>query len=137
MANYEVAVKSGSSDIHIRVFSTFTDALTPVPAEIGQLDNQLVQFFDSHTVPSKYPTNKQVGRRLGFGSPTTRFESTKKRVTPPPHKSKSNSHPDDAPATEHGERGEFHEEESLRVPGQGPGLGPLHGRAGGQRVGCV
>ncbi len=59
MANYDVAV--AGSDVHLRVFSTFTEALTPVPAEIGQLENQLVQFFDSHTVPSKYPTDTQVG----------------------------------------------------------------------------
>lgn len=145
MANYEVAVKGGSSDIHIRVFSTFTDALTPVPAEIGQLDNQLVQFFDSHTVPSKYPTETQVGSGcLGLGSQSDvsiRFVSHDHKFC---HRQEIAQHrhqpinrnriPDDAPAAERAERGELHEEEPLRVPGQGPGLGPLQGRAGGQRV---
>lgn len=64
MAHYEVAVGE-KSDVHLRVFSTFTEALTPLPAEIGQMDHQLVQYFDSHTLPSKYPTETQVrvGRR--------------------------------------------------------------------------
>lgn len=149
MANYEVAVKGGSSDIHIRVFSTFTDALTPVPTEIGQLDNQLVQFLDSHTVPSKYPTDTQVGRCRGLGSPTNRLDSfrinrqfCRRQEIAQHHRQTTNRNrnrnriPDDAPAAERAERGEFHEEEPLRVPGQGPGLGPLQGRAGGQRVSC-
>lgn len=59
MAHYEVAV-GDKSDVHLRVFSTFTEALTPLPAEIGQMDHQLVQYFDSHTLPSKYPTETQV-----------------------------------------------------------------------------
>lgn len=150
MANFEVAVKGGS-DIHIRVFSTFTDALTPMPAEIGQMDNQLVQFFDSHTVPSKYPTDTQVRMfavrvRVGVGG-----KSEDESIHPVhsvlildrssflPLDSKHNAFchlppTDDASAAERGERGEFYQAEPLRVPGQGPGLRPLRESAGRQRV---
>lgn len=60
LVNYEVKLPSSASEVNLGVFTTFTDALTPVPAEILQKDVQLVQYFDSHTVPSKYPTQTQA-----------------------------------------------------------------------------
>lgn len=60
LVHYEVTIPGGTSEANLQVFATFADALTPMPAEITQGENQLVQYFDSHTVPSKYPTLSQT-----------------------------------------------------------------------------
>jgi len=60
LAHYEVQVPGGMTEATIQVFATFAGALTPLPAEIAQGENQLVQYFDSHTVPSRYPTATQT-----------------------------------------------------------------------------
>lgn len=60
LAHYDVQVPGGMVEATFQVFATFAGALKPLPAEIAQSENQLVQYFDSHTVPSLYPTTTQT-----------------------------------------------------------------------------
>ena len=51
--------KKNKSKINIKVSAVFTEALVPYPAEITQLEKQLVQFTDSHYITTPYHTESQ------------------------------------------------------------------------------
>ena len=54
---YSVDIAEASTSF--KIVAVFTDSLIPYPAEIGQSDNQLVLYTDSHYFFSPYLTQTQ------------------------------------------------------------------------------
>lgn len=53
------SVPVSESNVALKVVAVFTDILVPFPAEIGQHDNQMVLFSNSHFFCSPYTTQSQ------------------------------------------------------------------------------
>lgn len=76
LAHFEAEVPQGMTEAKLTVFGTLAGALVPVPAEIELTENQLVQYLDSHSLPSLYPTARQT---TTFALGVSHIESFTKR----------------------------------------------------------